>query len=67
MPLLLSEADVRSVLGMPDLIDAMQSVLAEFSTGATQQPLRTVLQIGEAKSFFGHHNRSILSVKSSVR
>ena len=26
MPLLLSEADVRSVLGMPDLIDAMQSV-----------------------------------------
>ena len=53
MPLLLSEADVRSVLGMPDLIDAMQSVLAEFSTGATQQPLRTVLQIGEAKSFFG--------------
>jgi ornithine cyclodeaminase/alanine dehydrogenase-like protein (mu-crystallin family) len=38
---------------MPDLIDAMQSVLAEFSTGATQQPLRTVLQIGEAKSFFG--------------
>ena len=53
MPLLLSEADVRSVLGMPDLIDAMQSVLAEFSTGATQQPLRTVLQVGEAKSFFG--------------
>ena len=53
MPLLLSEADVRSVLGMPDLIDAMQSVLADFSTGGTQQPLRTVLQIGEAKSFFG--------------
>jgi ornithine cyclodeaminase len=53
VPLLLSEADVRSVLAMPDLIDAMQSVLAEFSAGATQQPLRTVLQIGEAKSFFG--------------
>jgi alanine dehydrogenase len=53
VPLLLSEADVRSVLGMPDLIDAMQSVLAEFSSGATQQPLRTVLQIGQAKSFFG--------------
>ena len=53
MPLLLSEADVRSVLGMPDLIDAMQSVLADFSAGGTQQPLRTVLQIGEAKSFFG--------------
>jgi ornithine cyclodeaminase len=38
---------------MPALIEAMQSVLAEFSAGATQQPLRTVLQIGEAKSFFG--------------
>jgi ornithine cyclodeaminase len=38
---------------MPELIDAMQSVLAEFSTGSTQQPLRTVLQIGDAKSFFG--------------
>jgi ornithine cyclodeaminase len=53
VPLLLSEADVRSVLSMTELIDAMQSVLAEFSAGATQQPLRTVLQIGDAKSFFG--------------
>jgi alanine dehydrogenase len=53
VPLLLSEADVRSVLRMPDLIDAMHSVLAAFSTGVTQQPLRTVLQIGEAKAFFG--------------
>jgi alanine dehydrogenase len=51
--LLLSEADVRSVLAMPDLIEAMQPVLAEFSTGAAQQPLRTVLQVGEAKAFFG--------------
>ena len=38
--------DVRAVLAMADLIDAMESALAEFSAGATQQPLRTVLQIG---------------------
>jgi ornithine cyclodeaminase len=53
MPLLLSEADVRAVLGMADLVDAMESVLADFSSGATQQPLRTVLQIGPSRAFFG--------------
>ena len=53
MPLLLSEADVRAVLGMPALIDAMRGVLAEFSAGATQQPLRTVLQVGAEQAFFG--------------
>ena len=53
MPLLLSEADVRAVLGMPALIDAMRDVLAEFSAGTTQQPLRTVLQVGAEQAFFG--------------
>lgn len=53
MPLLLSEADVRAVLGMADLIDAMQAALIEFSAGATQQPLRTVLRIGAEQAFFG--------------
>ena len=51
--LLLSEADVREVLSMPDLIDGMQAALAAFSTGEVQQPLRTVLEVGNAKAFFG--------------
>ena len=53
MPLLLSEADVRAVLTMPDLIEAMQAALIEFSSGAADQPLRTVLQVGPANAFFG--------------
>jgi ornithine cyclodeaminase/alanine dehydrogenase-like protein (mu-crystallin family) len=53
VPLLLSEADVRAVLDMRDLIDAMRAVLVEFSAGATQQPLRTVLQVGAEQAFFG--------------
>lgn len=53
MPSLLSEADVRAVLGMPELIDAMQAALIAFSSGAARQPLRTVLEVGEYRSFFG--------------
>ena len=51
--LVLSEADVRAVLPMRDLIDAMQAALAEFSDGRVQQPLRTVLEVGDSKAFFG--------------
>jgi ornithine cyclodeaminase/alanine dehydrogenase-like protein (mu-crystallin family) len=53
VPLLLSEPDVRSVLGMADLIEAMRAALVEFSTGGAQQPLRTVLQVGPEQAFFG--------------
>jgi ornithine cyclodeaminase len=53
MPLLLNERDVRAVLPMPDLIDAMRTALAEYSAGRAQQPLRTVLELGEGRSFFG--------------
>jgi len=53
MPLLLSEQDVRSVLSMDDLIDAMATALMQFSSGRVQQPLRTVLEIGEQHAFFG--------------
>lgn len=53
MALLLSEADVRALLPMPDLIEAMRPALRQYSAGAAQQPLRTVLEIGAAKSFFG--------------
>lgn len=51
--LLLSETDVREVLSMPDLIDGMQAALAAFSVGEVQQPLRTVLEVGNARAFFG--------------
>ena len=40
MALWLPEADVRTVLNMPDLIEAMQAALTEFSSGAADQPLR---------------------------
>jgi ornithine cyclodeaminase len=53
MPLLLTEDDVRSVLTMPDVIEAMRPALVQYSTGRAQQPLRTVLELGESKSFFG--------------
>ena len=53
MPLLLDERDVRSVLTMPDLIDAMRAALADYSSGRAQQPLRTVLELGDRRSFFG--------------
>jgi ornithine cyclodeaminase len=45
---LLTEADVRSVLTMEDLIDVMTSALERFSSGHVTQPVRTVIPIGEA-------------------
>jgi len=51
--LLLSETDVRHLLSMDDLIQSMESALAEFSSGRTQQPLRTVLEVGPSHAFFG--------------
>jgi alanine dehydrogenase len=50
--LLLTEHDVRLVLSMDDLIDAMHAALAEFSSGRVQQPLRTVLEVGAHHAFF---------------
>jgi alanine dehydrogenase len=51
--LLLSESDVRQLLSMDDLIQTMESALAEFSSGRVQQPLRTVLEVGPSHAFFG--------------
>jgi ornithine cyclodeaminase len=51
--LLLTETDVRQLLPMDDLIQAMESALAEFSAGRAQQPLRTVLEVGPTHAFFG--------------
>ena len=41
---LLTEADVRSVLTMDDLIDTMTSALKRFATGQVEQPVRLMLR-----------------------
>ncbi len=53
MALILNEQDVRSVLTMTELIEAMESALAAYSSGRTEQPLRTVLDVERQRSFFG--------------
>jgi alanine dehydrogenase len=44
MAIWLSEPDVRSLLSMSELIEAMQQALAAFSSGKVKQPVRTVIQ-----------------------
>src|SRR6202140_2002550 len=44
MAIWLSEANVRAVLFMADLIDVMESAVAAFSAGRVKQPVRTVLE-----------------------
>jgi len=53
MPILLSEQDIRAVLPMDDLIHTMHAALVSYSRGEVQQPLRTVVEIGLQKAFFG--------------
>ena len=53
MPVLLSEQDVRIVLSMGDLIGAMEAALVRFSSREVVQPLRTVVEVGLQKAFFG--------------
>ena len=53
MPLLLTEADVRALLTMPDLIACMENALAAFSAGNVVQPVRTVLDLADRHAFFG--------------
>lgn len=53
MPKLLTEADVRAALKMPALIDAMEGALTAFSAGRVTQPVRTVLEVGPEKNYFG--------------
>jgi ornithine cyclodeaminase/alanine dehydrogenase-like protein (mu-crystallin family) len=52
MALLLTESDVRALVTMPDLIAAMDTALTAFSAAGVVQPVRTVLEVGEQKSFF---------------
>src|SRR5258708_39252460 len=47
MALWLNEEAVRALLPMADVISAMEATLIAFSRGDTNQPLRTVLDIGD--------------------
>ena len=53
MAILLDEPAVRAVLPMTDLIPAMERALAAFSAGEVQQPVRTVLEVGADRAYFG--------------
>ncbi|HLY19263.1 MAG TPA: ester cyclase [Bryobacteraceae bacterium] len=53
MPRYFDEYDVRARLRMPDLIEAMESALIEFSAGRVVQPVRAVLEFGADPSLFG--------------
>lgn len=53
MALLLTESDVRELLPIPDLISAMELALAAFSGGDVRQPVRTAIQVGADRAFFG--------------
>jgi len=44
---LLTEADVKSVLTMEDLIETMTSALRRFSTGRVVQPVRPTIPIAD--------------------
>jgi alanine dehydrogenase len=50
---LLTEADVRAVLTMDDLIETMASALRSFSMKQVEQPVRTVIQVSGNDAFFG--------------
>jgi len=45
MPIWLSETEVRALLPLPELLDAVEQALAAFSARAATQPVRTVLSI----------------------
>jgi ornithine cyclodeaminase/alanine dehydrogenase-like protein (mu-crystallin family) len=51
--LLLNEEEVKALLPMGELIDTMERALAAFSAGEVDQPVRSVVQIGAEKNYFG--------------
>lgn len=53
MPVWLNESEVHAALPMSDLIAAMQTALADFSSGKVNQPVRTVIEVERNQSFFG--------------
>jgi thiomorpholine-carboxylate dehydrogenase len=53
MALVLAEADVRELVSAADLIDPMERALAAFSEGQVNQPVRTAVDAGPERAFFG--------------
>ena len=53
MAIWLSEAEVRAVLPLGDLIGTMEEALRAFSAGRVRQPVRTVIEAGAEGGFFG--------------
>ena len=47
----LTSADVAALLSIDELIDAMDGVLRQFSAGQVEQPVRTVVPIGDHQVF----------------
>jgi ornithine cyclodeaminase len=52
VPLLLTERDVRAVLSMADLVEAMEQALSSYSAGRAMQPVRTTIEVNRDPSFF---------------
>lgn len=52
-PRYFDEFEVRARLRMPELIDAMERALVEFSAGRVEQPVRLVFAFGAERSLFG--------------
>ncbi len=50
---LLTEQHVHSLLPLSDLIPAMESALAKFSSGDVLQPVRSVLTVGPTQAYYG--------------
>src|SRR5689334_13527631 len=53
MALVLAEADVRELVSVAELIDPMERALAAFSEGQVNQPVRTAVEAGPERAFFG--------------
>jgi alanine dehydrogenase len=53
IPRFFDASEVRARLRMPELIEAMQRALVEFSAGKVRQPVRTIFPFGEERSLFG--------------
>ncbi len=53
MALLLTEAHIRALLTMRDLVPLMERTLAAFSTGGAVQPVRTVVPVTAHRGFLG--------------
>jgi ornithine cyclodeaminase/alanine dehydrogenase-like protein (mu-crystallin family) len=63
--LVLSEAEVRELLPAADLVDVMEQALAAFSSGQVNQPVRTAVEVGRDRAFFGVMPAS-LSTRAAV-